>query len=106
MTLIKDPLSPENAEKLEEAAKDVSKAALVHHTAMQQDELILHIPLELLAEFPELSNQHVRRVLRAKDFLLYQFADYRQLLAGSLLLTKILLRDYQCNLLHLQREFS
>ena len=39
MTLIKDPLSPENAEKLEEAAKDVSKAALVHHTAMQQDEL-------------------------------------------------------------------
>ena len=25
MTLIKDPLSPENAEKLEEAAKDVSK---------------------------------------------------------------------------------
>ena len=27
MTLIKDPLSPENAEKLEEAAKDVSKAA-------------------------------------------------------------------------------
>ena len=39
MTLIKDPLSPENADKLEEAAKDVSKAALVHHTAMQQDEL-------------------------------------------------------------------
>ena len=39
MTLIKDPLSPENAEKLEEAAKDISKAALVHHTAMQQDEL-------------------------------------------------------------------
>ena len=26
MTLIKDPLSPENAEKLEEAAKDISKA--------------------------------------------------------------------------------
>ena len=24
--LIKDPLSPENAEKLEEAAKDISKA--------------------------------------------------------------------------------
>ena len=39
MTLIKDPLSPENAEKLEEAAKDISKAALVHHTATQQDEL-------------------------------------------------------------------
>ena len=31
--LIKDPLSPENAEKLEEQVKDVSKAALVHHTA-------------------------------------------------------------------------
>ena len=37
--LVKDPLSPENAEKLEEAAKDISKAALVHHTATQQDEL-------------------------------------------------------------------
>ena len=37
--LIKDPLSPENAKKLEEQVKDVSKAALVHHTAMQQDEL-------------------------------------------------------------------
>ena len=43
MTLIKDPLSPENAEKLEEAAKDISKAALVHHTATQQDELKLII---------------------------------------------------------------
>ena len=47
MTLIKDPLSPENAEKLEEAAKDVSKAALVHHTAMQQDELKVIIEEEL-----------------------------------------------------------
>ena len=37
--VIKDPLSPENAAKLEEQVKDVSKAALVHHTAMQQDEL-------------------------------------------------------------------
>ena len=73
---------------------------------MQQDELILHIPLELLAEFPEFSNQHVRRVLQVVDSLLYQFADYRQLLAGGPLLTKILLRDFQCNRLHLQREFS
>ena len=27
MTLIKDPLSPENAEKLEEAAKDITEKA-------------------------------------------------------------------------------
>ena len=47
MTLIKDPLSPENAEKLEEAAKDVSKAALVHHTAMQQDEIKIIIEREI-----------------------------------------------------------
>ena len=37
--IVKNPLSPENAAKLEEQVKDVSKAALVHHTAMQQDEL-------------------------------------------------------------------
>ena len=38
--VIKNPLSPENAAKLKlEQVKDVSKAALVHHTAMQQDEL-------------------------------------------------------------------
>ena len=37
--IVKDPLSPANAAKLEEQVKDVSKAALVHHTAMQQDEL-------------------------------------------------------------------
>ena len=73
---------------------------------MQQDELILHIPLERLAEFPEFSNQHVRRVLQVVDSLLYQFADCRQLLAGGPLLTKILSRDFQCNRLHLQREFS
>ena len=35
MTLIKDPLSPENAESREEAAKDISKAALVHKIETQ-----------------------------------------------------------------------
>ena len=73
---------------------------------MQQDELILRIHLELPAEFMEFLNQHVRRVLREIDFLLYQFADCRQLLADGPLPTKILLRDFQCNRLHLQREFS
>ena len=64
MTLIKDPLSPENAEKLEEAAKDVSKAALVHHTAMQQDELKLIIEeRDLLYKENEIYNDSLERVL-------------------------------------------
>ena len=64
MTLIKDPLSPENAEKLEEAAKDVSKAALVHHTAMQQDELKIIIEeRDLLYKENEIYNDSLERVL-------------------------------------------
>ena len=64
MTLIKDPLSPENAEKLEDAAKDVSKAALVHHTAMQQDELKLIIEeRDLLYKENEIYNDSLERVL-------------------------------------------
>jgi len=64
MTLIKDPLSPENAEKLEEAAKDVSKAALVHHTAMQQDELKVIIEeRDLLYKENEIYNDSLERVL-------------------------------------------
>ena len=64
MTLIKDPLSPENAEKLEEAAKDVSKAALVHHTAMQQDEIKLIIEeRDLLYKENEIYNDSLERVL-------------------------------------------
>ena len=62
--LIKDPLSPENAEKLEEAAKDVSKAALVHHTAMQQDELKVIIEeRDLLYKENEIYNDSLERVL-------------------------------------------
>ena len=64
MTLIKDPLSPENAEKLEEAAKDVSKAALVHHTAMQQDELKVIIEeRDLLYKENEIYNDSLERAL-------------------------------------------
>ena len=63
MTLIKDPLSPENAEKLEEAAKDISKAALVHHTAMQQDELKVIIEeRDLLYKENEIYHDSLERV--------------------------------------------
>ncbi|BCV03933.1 MAG: hypothetical protein CM15mV76_160 [uncultured marine virus] len=64
MTLIKDPLSPENADKLEEAAKDVSKAALVHHTAMQQDELKIIIEeRDLLYKENEIYHDSLEREL-------------------------------------------
>ena len=64
MTLIKNPLSPENAEKLEEAAKDVSKAALVHHTAMQQDELKIIIEeRDLLYKENEIYHDSLERAL-------------------------------------------
>ena len=64
MTLIKDPLSPENAEKLEEAAKDVSKAALVHHTAMQQDEIkIIMEERDLLYKENEIYHDSLERAL-------------------------------------------
>ena len=64
MTLIKDPLSPENAEKLEDAAKDVSKAALVHHTAMQQDELKIIIEeRDLLYKENEIYHDSLERAL-------------------------------------------
>ena len=64
MTLIKDPLSTENADKLEEAAKDVSKAALVHHTAMQQDELKIIIEeRDLLYKENEIYHDSLERAL-------------------------------------------
>ena len=64
MTLIKDPLSPENAAKLEEQVKDVSKAALVHHTAMQQDELKIIIEeRDLLYKENEIYNDSIERLL-------------------------------------------
>jgi mevalonate kinase len=57
-------LSPENAEKLEEAAKDISKAALVHHTAMQQDELKVIIEeRDLLYKENEIYHDSLERVL-------------------------------------------
>ena len=60
----KDPLSPENAAKLEEQVKDVSKAALVHHTAMQQDELKVIIEeRDLLYKENEIYSDSVDRLL-------------------------------------------
>ena len=62
--LIKDPLSPENAKKLEEQVKDVSKAALVHHTAMQQDELkVITEERDLLYKENEIYHDSLERVL-------------------------------------------
>ena len=70
MTLIKDPLSPENAEKLQEAAKDVSKAALVHHTAMQQDEIKIIIEeRDLLYKENEIYHDSLERVLEENSNL-------------------------------------
>ena len=70
MTLIKDPLSPENAEKLEEAAKDVSKAALVHHTAMQQDEIKIIIEeRDLLYKENEIYHDSLERALEENSNL-------------------------------------
>jgi hypothetical protein len=64
MTLIKNPLSPENAAKLEEQVKDVSKAALVHHTAMQQDELKVIIEeRDLLYKENEIYNESIDKLL-------------------------------------------
>ena len=67
--LVKDPLSPENAEKLEEAAKDISKAALVHHTATQQDELkIITEERDLLYKENEIYHDSLERVLEAVSY--------------------------------------
>ena len=79
MTLIKDPLSPENAEKLEEAAKDVSKAALVHHTAMQQDELKLIIEeRDLLYKENEIYHDSLERVLEENKNLRTLIAGWKK----------------------------
>ena len=62
--IIKNPLSPENAAKLEEQVKDVSKAALVHHTAMQQDELKIIIEeRDLLYKENEIYHDSLERAL-------------------------------------------
>ena len=74
--VIKNPLSPENAAKLEEQVKDVSKAALVHHTAMQQDELKVIIEeRDLLYKENEIYSDSV-------DRLLEENANLRTLLKG------------------------
>ena len=62
--ILRDPLDSENAKQLEEQVKDVSKAALVHHTAMQQDELKLIIQeRDLLYKENEIYNESLERVL-------------------------------------------
>ena len=62
--ILRDPLDSENAKQLEEQVKDVSKAALVHHTAMQHDELKLIIQeRDLLYKENEIYNESLERVL-------------------------------------------
>ena len=77
--LIKDPLSPENAEKLEEAAKDISKAALVHHTVNQQDELKLIIEeRDLLYKENEIYHESLERVLEENKNLRTLIAGWKK----------------------------
>ena len=79
MTLIKDPLSPENAKKLEEQVKDVSKAALVHHTAMQQDELKIIIEeRDLLYKENEIYHDSLERVLEENKNLRTLIAGWKK----------------------------
>ena len=79
MTLIKDPLSPANAEKLEEAAKDISKAALVHHTATQQDELKLIIEeRDLLYRENEIYHDSLERCLEENKNLRTLIAGWKK----------------------------
>ena len=74
--LVKNPLSPENAAKREEQVKDVSKAALVHHTAMQQDELkIITEERDLLYKENEIYHDSLDRALEEN-------ANLRTLLQG------------------------
>ena len=77
--LVKDPLSPENAEKLEEQVKDVSKAALVHHTAMQQDELKIIIEeRDLLYKENEIYHDSLERVLEENKNLRTLIAGWKK----------------------------
>ena len=77
--LIKDPLSPENAKKLEEQVKDVSKAALVHHTAMQQDELKVIIEeRDLLYKENEIYHDSLERCLEENKNLRTLIAGWKK----------------------------
>ena len=77
--LVKDPLSPDNAEKLEEAAKDISKAALVHHTATQQDELKLIIEeRDLLYRENEIYHESLERSLEENKNLRTLIAGWKK----------------------------
>ena len=77
--LVKDPLSPDNAEKLEEAAKDISKAALVHHTATQQDELKLIIEeRDLLYKENEIYHESLERSLEENKNLRTLIAGWKK----------------------------
>ena len=77
--LVKDPLSPENAKKLEEQVKDVSKAALVHHTAMQQDELKIIIEeRDLLYKENEIYHDSLERVLEENKNLRTLIAGWKK----------------------------
>ena len=77
--LVKDPLSPENAKKLEEQVKDVSKAALVHHTAMQQDELKVIIEeRDLLYKENEIYHESLERSLEENKNLRTLIAGWKK----------------------------
>ena len=72
-------MSPENAEKLEEAAKDISKAALVHHTATQQDELKLIIEeRDLLYRENEIYHDSLERCLEENKNLRTLIAGWKK----------------------------
>ena len=78
--IVKDPLSPANAAKLEEQVKDVSKAALVHHTAMQQDELKVIIEeRDLLYKENEVYHDSLDRVLEENKNLRTIIQGYKKL---------------------------
>jgi len=77
--IVKDPLSPENAKKLEEQVKDVSKAALVHHTAMQQDELkVITEERDLLYKENEIYHESLERVLEENKNLRTLIAGWKK----------------------------
>ena len=77
--LVKDPLSPENAKKLEEQVKDVSKAALVHHTSMQQDELKVIIEeRDLLYKENEIYHDSLERCLEENKNLRTLIAGWKK----------------------------
>ena len=60
----KDPLDSEEAKKLEEQAKDISKAALIHDIARKEDQAKVIIEeRDLLYKENEIYNESIERLL-------------------------------------------